>query len=60
MANCIDMDTNAQSFAYPQDFQIEGQPSAIWRRLLTRAVLYIFIISYGDTDDYIFMDNGGK
>ena len=56
----INIDTNAKSLAYPQDSRIGVRPLAVWKRLLVSALLYIFIISYGDTDDSIFMNNGGK
>ena len=46
MASFVNMDTNAKSLAYPQDFRIEVQSLAICKRYLTIAVLYIFIISY--------------
>ena len=60
MASYIDMDTNAKSLADAHDSRIGVRPLTVWKGFLSSALLYIFIISYGDTDNCIFMDNGEK
>ena len=60
MASYINMDSNSKSLADAQDFRIGVRPLAVWKGFLASAHLYIFIISYGDTDNCIFMDNGEK
>ena len=60
MASYINMESKSKSLADAQDSRIGVRPLAVWKGFLACPLIYIFIFSYRDTNNCIFMDNGEK